>query len=476
MSEFWLEIWERHIRRKESPARLLRVTLEKIDREAADNQYLRIKADGRFFFAHALLLRDTSDLPRLRPGQELFVGAHRLGDGCFWLHWLRTASGLELAPGDDEALAARKENAVAVGKTLLVIGCAALAALLFAALSAPKAGREAAPLAGMACLALAGYGWHRIRHASGFLRAIGGEKWRILMAGLKRARENDVVGFVPLSAEEAPALPLPDAPPEFRRDMDLVGGTIASISSSKGEGQSVHADNVALGGAVFDMYEIVCEGRTINFPGFPITRQTFANLHPSMLDKRFLFLAPGDRITAVINAHEGLLRKIAKITPSAYAEEAVALINHVDGHVAVSMAVQLTDPRHVQLALGLVCGLLFACVLAMTGCQALIGETRAFPTFPIFGFFGLGVVWAGLCLLWELGKNGVLLLTGTASERRLWEDRISALIGRLAPGRLHRTPAETWARAAKRTALLVAIGAVSTLLVHVAILADKAVR
>lgn len=86
MSSFWSEIWEEHIRRKESPALFLRVVLERIDREASDPQHLRIRADGRFFFAHASLFKETPDFSSMKPGEELSVGAHRLGDGCFWLH------------------------------------------------------------------------------------------------------------------------------------------------------------------------------------------------------------------------------------------------------------------------------------------------------------------------------------------------------------------------------------------------------
>lgn len=472
MSSFWSEIWEEHIRGKESPALFLRVVLERIDREASDPQHLRIRADGRFFFAHASLFKETPDFSSMKPGEELFVGAHRLGDGCFWLHWLRTRSGVEFVPRDDGALAARKREIAGTGKLLANTGFAILCILILLSFFSRQPAEILAFLMGIIGIALIGYGTYLIQHGAAFVRAVGGHKWQKLQNGLERIRHGDDSGFAALppktvaSDNPYPAHGLPGA---LRRGVNLACGPIAAIQLTSREGQGVSINDVHHDGPVFKVYTISCGGRAIEFPGQPITEKTFTNLHASTLNKRFLFLAEGDRITAFMNAHEGLLRKLTRILPAPFEEEAVALINHEDGHVATSMAVQLVDPRRVWLVLGVVCGLTLALLLAMYILMALSADASGNRTFPVFGFFGLIAIWAALCLLWELGKNGVLLLTGTPSERRLWEERILAIIQHLAPGGLKTPPRGSWTGAAGRAALLAAIGIAAITLIHLCI-------
>lgn len=229
------------------------------------------------------------------------------------------------------------------------------------------------------------------------LRALCGEKRRALLDGLDRIRGGDDRGFAPLPARKASEDefdPVRDAPAVLLRGTNPVSGAVERIKASRREGPGTYLNDVPLDGPAFNMYAISCSGRTIDYPGQMVTDQTFANLHPTMLNKRFLFLTTGDRITAIPNAHEGVYRKLSKITPATYNEEAVALINHEDGHAAVSMAVQLLDPRHVYLVLGLVCGLTLALLFAIDGLATLADGSDSYGAFLVFGTLGVIAVWA----------------------------------------------------------------------------------
>lgn len=473
MASIWMEIWER---REETPTFLFQLVPEKIDYDAADRQYIRVKAGGRFFFAHLSCFEGVRDFPRLSPDEEIFVGAHQLDDGCFWVHWLRTKSGVELAPGDDEALVAKQREAIATGKALLYFGSLIFFVMILVALFHRQTHGLLFPLAGFAGVALVGFGGYLVHRGAGVIRAVLGEEWQTLRKGLDRIRENDDDGFVAPPAGDAsrPADPVPD---DLGRDVDLVSGPIDGIGCSRREGTSVSVGDTPIDGPAFTVYDIACEGGTVAYPGHLITDQTFASLHhPSRLRKRFLFLAKGDRITAILNAHEGLLRNFARVVPDLGDGEAVVLINHEDGHIATSMSIQLVDPRHVLLVVGGVCALLFALLSALALFMVFSDGAKGNWTILPFGFFTLCSIWAGLCLLWELGKNGLLLLTGEASKRRRWEARVQALIEHLAPGRMRLPPRQTWVGVAKRVTFLVAAAGVSVFCIHLCILLDKAVR
>jgi len=180
-----------------------------------------------------------------------------------------------------------------------------------------------------------------------------------------------------------------------------------------------------------------------------------------MLRKRFLFLTRGDRIAAVMNEHEGVFRNFSKITPAIDAREAGALVNFEDGHTETSLAVQLVDPRLAYLVIGAVVGMTFVLFLALGILMTAFEDPEDLLLFPLFIFFSLVVFWAGFCLLWELGKNGVLLFTGEVSERQRWEERVGVLLAYLAPGRFRAVPRQRWTSVARRVGILLAVGGVA---------------
>ncbi|MDR1109373.1 MAG: hypothetical protein LBP92_01430 [Deltaproteobacteria bacterium] len=69
---------------------------------------IRLKVDGEFFFASLLQFRNPDDsletvgrleaLSLAEPGLEVCLGAHRLDDGSFWLHWLKCQGRPDLTP------------------------------------------------------------------------------------------------------------------------------------------------------------------------------------------------------------------------------------------------------------------------------------------------------------------------------------------------------------------------------------------
>lgn len=77
--------------------------LEQISRDSYENSFfIRFKVDGEFFFTNLLLFESADELLErvngLAAGQEVFLGAHQLDDGSFWLHWLKIPGSIALVP------------------------------------------------------------------------------------------------------------------------------------------------------------------------------------------------------------------------------------------------------------------------------------------------------------------------------------------------------------------------------------------
>ena len=90
---------------------------------------VRFKIDGEFFFTdlRAFDSREklTIQLNDLEVGQEVFLGAHLLADGSFWLHWLKAPGRIELIPPPPE------KNIETAWKKLTIWGTVALLGLIF---------------------------------------------------------------------------------------------------------------------------------------------------------------------------------------------------------------------------------------------------------------------------------------------------------------------------------------------------------
>lgn len=103
--------------------------LEQMSRDFNEHSFLvRFKVDGEFFFTNLLHFENADDLSErlneLEVGRKVFLGAHRLDDGGFWLHWLK-------APGRFQLVPMTQEKAVETALQKLVPwGCAALAGVV----------------------------------------------------------------------------------------------------------------------------------------------------------------------------------------------------------------------------------------------------------------------------------------------------------------------------------------------------------
>lgn len=70
----------------DSRAVFFRAVFEELSADAANDCFLRIRAGGVFFFTHKGQFDDLSLLGALRPGQDVYIGAHALDGEAFWLH------------------------------------------------------------------------------------------------------------------------------------------------------------------------------------------------------------------------------------------------------------------------------------------------------------------------------------------------------------------------------------------------------
>ena len=106
--------------------------LEQVSRDIHTlSPIVRFKVGGEFFFTSLLQFASSdvlsAQLESLEAGQDVYLGAHRLEDGTFWLHWLNVPEKFELAPHSPE-----KATSSAWGKALLW-ACVAVAGVVFGA-------------------------------------------------------------------------------------------------------------------------------------------------------------------------------------------------------------------------------------------------------------------------------------------------------------------------------------------------------
>lgn len=462
MRAFLSGIAPKFFRKEEKTAVLFRAVLEKVDHDAAYPAYIRIKAGGRVFFALADSFADPSVLASLEEGQDLFVGARELEDGCFWLHWLRTADGAELVPVDDAELYARKCGRVRLGATIAGAGVCFLFILFLASFVSSFRHAIVPSMFGMACLALIVAGLVVRCRNEGFVRAMRGESRRILDDGLERIRQNDNRLF------RLPPTPPASAGAASGRIEDdgvaTAAGAVSRVRTNARHGPNFFEHQTD--GPLYLMYNFTCDGKQVSFPAQPLPELVTGTTPPLAVRRRFLFLAEGDRVTAIMNAHETLVRRVTKITPATDHAEAAALVNHEDGHAAVSLAVSLARPRQIYAAIGAACGITWALMASVWFFMVLAGEGEGMAGALVLMTLALAVFWAAGCLLWEFGRNGCLLLSGEETDRRRWEARAGELLARLAPGKIPAMSRQTWRDAATRVALLLAAGGATAFLVH----------
>ncbi|SUC79280.1 Uncharacterised protein [Providencia stuartii] len=76
-----------------------------------ETNYRRILAGDKVFWMYAKQFEDISVAEKLTEGERVYIGAHPLADGTFWLHWLVAPDHGTLQPvtkGTDKARNALK--------------------------------------------------------------------------------------------------------------------------------------------------------------------------------------------------------------------------------------------------------------------------------------------------------------------------------------------------------------------------------
>lgn len=56
--------------------------------ESKGLHYIRLIADGYVFYTDKRYFQDCSLFARLKKGETIYLGAHKLKDGTFWIHWI----------------------------------------------------------------------------------------------------------------------------------------------------------------------------------------------------------------------------------------------------------------------------------------------------------------------------------------------------------------------------------------------------
>ncbi|MES1941098.1 hypothetical protein T5B8_12693 [Salinisphaera sp. T5B8] len=256
----------------------------------------RLRTEGGVFFFDAKQFDVDTLARKLRRGEQVTVGAHRLRDGNAWLHWVKTADGQVWA---GEPTRRRWLAPLVLALSWLPI---ALALVLPGAVNIGWVLLRIA----LFCVAAAAFGWSLYR----VLMTLhpGRRRLRRALAAMKRGQQPTL--SAPPSYEAPPELARPDG---VYGDIGVIQDRLRKVRvalKTYGSGRaqySVHEYQLDCGGATFGLQTQAGDWRRA--------------LDPILARRSPLFLAQGDRVALLTSMADGEIRGV---------------LNHSDGsaHVA----------------------------------------------------------------------------------------------------------------------------------------------
>ncbi|WP_156293917.1 hypothetical protein [Serratia oryzae] len=268
----------------------------------SESQFRRILAGDKVFYTYSRQFLEANVLNRLVEGDRVYIGAHQLADGIYWLHWLASEEKGVLQPkvADISKLRATLKLMGGLG----VIGASIYAAFQWVTVW-------------LMVLLLFVFCFGCWLFASSFQALLVGtsSKMRRLLQGLEQVKTGDV------SICHSPALRLPgplNSPPtqqtsdEQDNDLDALQAAdlllsdrvmLASVSGVATE-VSARRDFTGSGKSRRDFidYQFTCNGSEFSFrSGFNTLTE---DLNPLFFRQHPFFLAENDPLTLVVNQQD----------------------------------------------------------------------------------------------------------------------------------------------------------------------------
>lgn len=439
--------------------------LEHVSRDSnPDSPFVRIAVDGEFFFTNLMRFENPDDIRNrvsdLPSGQEVFLGAHRLADGSFWLHWLKAPGRLDLIPPSPE-----KAVPSAWGKALLwVIGTPLcfLLGVAFIASGVLDGGLWHTLLGtpfiigGVLCAAKGWEGAAVLLNSATSLDKSMRRGLEALNTALADGHAWDVPGLEPGTAITPPSLP--EALPEGVRlcRAERVEVHKKSVNTNVVGSKSSSATKVD-----FLVYTFPCNGETVNWA---VKDETLGSHHMLAFRRRHPpFLAEGDQgIVYYANPPGGLAGFMHKYSqPSVEGTSVVEFFNCTD-RTAYCSETDLRESLPLLYA-GVWLVLAIMAVLLLFVGLVINRESWFLPALAsALEFAGLalcsGVVALGVLLLvlelWLAlgGKN-----TDIAAGRKRWREAVAPL-RRKTDAALSRSPRRQWLFALRLVIIPVCMG------------------
>lgn len=263
----------------------------------SEAKFRRIMAGDKVFYTYSKQFSDTQVLNRLVSGDRVYIGAHQLADGSYWLHWLVSPEKGSLQP-----------NTVNFNKS------AAALKLLGAIMVMVSSAWGYLQLPNIWVMLLLFFVfifgcWWLVSSLHSLLVGIGSSTRRLLQ-GLEKINNGDAsICHVPTALLTGAGLSTrnkPDNDLDSLLPHDFLLADKVALTSVSGEasGVSAHRDSIGSGRSqqYFVEYQFICNGMKLSFrSGFNTLTE---DLNPLFYRQHPFFLAAGDPVTAVVNQQD----------------------------------------------------------------------------------------------------------------------------------------------------------------------------
>lgn len=393
----------------------------------ASSPVVRFRIDGEFFFTSLLQFdapdRLSEELMTLEAGQEVFLGAHALDDGGYWLHWLKAPGVIELVPAPpEEAARVAWDKVAGWGFAMAAALALAIVMLLGGGSGMVVVMGSLLLIGGAICGIFAFDGVGVLLNSASSIGRIMHQGLERLNAALEEGGAWDTPGLGPSTAPQSPPPPT-GLPSELTLcQIDHARVNERRIRRPAGRG-SVAVD--------FLVYDFDCAREPVSWL---VRDETYSTTSmPAFRRRHPPFLAEGDQVILYCaNNSKGLTGLINRYgLPGLDAKPVLELFNLTDGTVYWSE----TNHSGTLPFLYIGSGLLIAFMLFVLGIMGLfqISEPWFFPAVLSYlgvlafaactGILTMGVVILLMELVFKLSDNNPEIAVG----RKCWREAVSAL-------------------------------------------------